>query len=108
MLRFISNYIILPWGRVLHNQVLSIDDGRLVEIQPFSGELAYTIYVSNPILIIPVDEASTINNMFESSTDMPEFCNLLDQCHFSQRMESGDLVTALELDFQQHYISKLC
>ena len=108
MHRFISNYIILPDARVLHNHIVCFDDGRLFELHPFSGELAYTIYVPNPIIIISKDIVSRVKSIFEDSFDMPEFCILLSQCRFSHGLKLGDSVVALELDFCQRYISELC
>ena len=107
MRRYISNYIILPDASVLHNHIVSIDDGCLVELQQFSGELAYTIYVPNPILIISEANSSIVENLFESSADLLEFCDLLLHCNLSQNLEPRDSIVVLELDFQQRYFSKL-
>ena len=107
MRRYISNYIILPDASVLHNHIVSIDDGRMVGLHQFSGELAYTIYVPNPILIIPEVNSYIVDNLFESSADLLEFCDLLSHCCLSQNIEHGDSVIAIELDFHQHYFSKL-
>ena len=104
MKQFISNYIILPDGRVLNNYIVKVSqEGYLIELLPFSEELAYTIYVPNPILIIPEYISYSVDYIFKSSSDIAEFCNLLSRYQSLQSLNKGDKVTIMELDFQQKY-----
>ncbi len=107
MPKFISNYVILTDGKVLHNHIVITDDsGRMKEIVPFDTELAYTRFVPNPIMICNHAEAEVVKTTFDCCKSLNEFCDAIALKHYPA-MQKGMPMSVLELDFEHRVINKL-
>jgi hypothetical protein len=106
MKRFIANYTIIP-GKELINSITVIgDDNRLKGIEPLSGELASTRYVTNPMCVVDADSAAAVGPLFNAVSSKEAFKRL-----FFEKIGKQDLkdkvVSVFELDFVDKMVIKL-
>ncbi len=96
MLKFIANYTLLP-GKLLINNVVSIDGGRLVQCQACDVEMANTRYVDAVLCLAPKLLITHIIELATKASSREQFIDaFLADTH---RMTIGDeLLTVLFVD----------
>lgn len=107
MRRYISNYVVLADGTILYNHIISVDgNDTLISIEPIDGELAYTQYVPDPIVVCHRADVIYLTSLFHDSRNLAELCAALTEHQFKAIIPDEKTVL-LQACFDENYISEI-
>ncbi|MBR6284457.1 MAG: hypothetical protein IKR25_09215 [Muribaculaceae bacterium] len=110
MPRYIANYTIVPPGRLLINRITTISENhRLAAIQCANHELAYTTYVSHPLLVVSITDAERLmGTHLQNATDAAHLCRIMQQQSTPfANIHTGDKVAVFKFNFANSRFTRL-
>ena len=92
---------------VLKNHILTVNEaGKMQHLTALIDELAYTIYVSEPMAVICASDTLRFNEVFKKATDASALIAAMNAEAFTA-VKQGSTISIFKTDFKEHYIEKL-